>query len=287
MNCTSANVADFLRPLSTSFSDIWLQCIQDAPTRSGEAFGSCYSICGSVGITNVSLETISLDPITTRLFFSQCALRDYALILVQIPEQTTDVNVTIRATGSVADVLFAYGPATMVATVSGNMLLTVPINVTDTTTEFQFSDCTADANLSARFSASSLTSVSNAQHGDLFFTSLPIESTLNAYMTNLNAYLKTQVPKRFRRLLQAKDVLASCKVPAFSAQECTASAGPSTACDICDTCCKCMMQQRCDNECESCKCVSCSSPIMGSIFMYVCILLILVFIFFYLRHKQL
>lgn len=286
MTCNAAQINAFLQPLTTSFSDIWLECVKNAPTRSGEAFGSCYSICGSVGITNVSLQDIAIDPVTSRLFFSQCAIRDYALILVQIPEQNLDVNVTIRATGSVSDTTFTYGPQTMYATFSGNMLITVPITIKQSSTKFEFSDCMVDANLNARFTPASLVSVSSMLNADLFYNSLPIESTLNTYVASLNAYLKKEVPGRFRRLLQANDLEASCTVPGFSAQQCTSSVSPTMACDICDTCCKCMMQQRCDNECEGCKCISCSSPILGSIFMYTCILLVLVFIFFYLRHKQ-
>ena len=288
MSCalTASAVQQFLAPLQgtqSQFASVWADSMKKAPTRAGKSFGSCYSVCGSVGISNVDdLENLQLDTVGPnvlgRLYFSQCAIQDYALILLQIQEEPLNVHLSVRATGGLDNDAISIGPQGTHATFSGFLLITIPVKIEAATTTFRFSDCTVDASLQARFAD---LSYFQTNAGD-FFNSLPIESTLSEYISTLNAYLKTEIPWRFRKLLQASDASVNCTVPASMNQTCASLVSPTSGCDICDTCCKCTMQQRCDNECESCPCVSCSSPILGSIFMFTCVGLVLVFIVFYL-----
>lgn len=287
--CTQDAIQDFIDPLIDGFADLWTTILVDVPTREGLAFGSCYSSCGSCGITNVvGLDTMELsmngNALNMRVFFSQCAIRDYALILLQIDDMSLKVSTALHATGGLQNNVLNKSYENSHATFSGYVLITVPIDTSSNTsmpayTTFLFTECTADVSLKARWTPSTLAGWSTED----LFSDVPVESLLVKYTDSLNAYLKTRAPQHFVKFLQAANEKKMCIIPHSGVQTCTSTQSPANACDICDTCCKCAIQQRCDGECENCKCIDCKSPLIGSLALYSALLCMVVFIVLYLK----
>jgi hypothetical protein len=287
--CTQDAILDFIEPLVIGFADLWSKVLVNAPKREGLAFGSCYSSCGSCGITNVAgLDTLELSmtgsSLNTRVFFSQCAIRDYALILLEIDATPLQIDTALRVTGGLNNTVFNEAYQNSFASFSGYLLLTVPVDTSNNTrlpasTNFLFTEMTADVVIKARWTPDTLSMWSSEE----LFSDIPVESLLNKYTETLNAYLKTKVPYEFLKFLQAANATKMCVVPNFVPQVCNLTQGPTDACNICDTCCKCAIQQRCDNECEGCECIGCSSPLIGSLALYSALACMVVFIVLYVR----
>jgi hypothetical protein len=94
----------------------------------------------------------------------------------------------------------------------------------------------------------------------ILFNSVPFDLSLQTYVTELNQSIKSKLVPKVRTFLQAPNVTISCIVPINTEQTCTTlTTFPGEACNPCDTCCKCLVQQRCDGECKNCPCVKCDS----------------------------
>ena len=287
--CTQDAIVDFIEPLITGFADLWSKTLVNVPTHEGLVFGSCYTSCGSCGITNVvGLDTLELSmsggSLNTRVYFSQCAIRDYALILLQFEDVSLQVSTALHATGGLNNAVLNAAYDNSYALFSGYVLLTVPVDASKNnnlpaSTEFLFTECTADATLKARWTPTTLAMWASEE----LFNDVPVEALLTKYTDTLNVYLKSKVPNEFFSFLQAANAKKMCVVPTAGLQTCNATQGPTNPCDICDTCCKCAIQQRCDGECEYCKCISCESPLIGSLALYSALACVVVFIAFYIR----
>jgi len=254
--CTIELFQDTLDRLDTS----WLETLQSVvlPKKSAISFGSCYAICGSVGITNVeNLQSLDIQS-GASISFTQCGLRDYALLQVPLEvEPYVSFTMQLRATG--LGTLWPNDPDynDAKARITGILLITVPIKDKD----LHFEDIDVDAFLYGSWlNADGEPFNTWPDSSSILFNSVPLDLSLQTYITELNQSIKSKLVPKVRTFLQAPNVSISCIVPQNTEQTCTSlTTFPGEPCNPCDTCCKCLVQQRCDGECAECPCINCES----------------------------
>lgn len=238
----------------------WLDTLQAVvlPKKSAVSFGSCYAICGSLGITNVeNLDQLDIQLQNAVASFTQCGLRDYAILQVPLEvEPFITLTMQLRATG--LGTLWPNDPDFIAnARITGILLVSVPI----TDKDFKFEDIEVDAFLYGSWYDSNGDSFNVwPDSSSLLFNSVPFDAILNTYVSELNESIKSKLVPNVRKFLQAHNTAINCIVPQNVTQTCSSlTTFPGEACNPCDTCCKCLVQQRCDGECANCPCVKCDS----------------------------
>ena len=93
------------------------------------------------------------------------------------------------------------------------------------------------------------------------FPFVPLNDALTQLEASLNAYSE-KVTDRIQGYLNSHMTNSTRACEAFQAVDnvCTSATDmPLLPCNGCDTCCKCLVQQRCDGECAKCACINCSA----------------------------
>ena len=247
MTCTVSDFNNILVDLQNEWPSVWAS--QQWPRRAGLSFGSCWGICGSLGLTNVvGPESLVPNIAGATVAFSDCTASAVATLTVPINAVTSTFSVQGRATG-----LNTLWPSTgeafqMTGPVSGLVLLTVPL--AGQTANY------VDLSIDVVFYANITSAWPNT--GSVIFNAVPTGSLAQTWASDLNNTVKASVSGELRKRLQAPGSLLACTIPASVDQTCTSSTSmPGSACAPCDTCCKCLVQQRCDGSCSSCACVGC------------------------------
>ena len=74
-----------------------------------------------------------------------------------------------------------------------------------------------------------------------------------------NEAMRGPMARKLHLALQSNDFIRECTFPSVVLAECNAlTRTAADFCSPCDTCCMCLMQQRCDGECASCECLGCN-----------------------------
>lgn len=247
MTCTVADFNSILFDLQNEWPSVW--ALQQWPRRAGLSFGSCWGICGSLGLTDVvGPESLVPNIAAATVAFSDCTASAVATITVPLTAVASTFFVQGRATG-----LNTLWPSTseaftMTGPVSGLVLLTVPL----VGQIANYVDLSVDIILYANITSSW------PDTSSVLYNAVPTGSLAQTWATDLNSTVKTSVSGALHKRLQARGSLLACTIPNPTDQTCTSSTSmPGAACAPCDTCCKCLIQQRCDGSCSSCACVGC------------------------------
>ena len=225
------------------------------PQEMGISFGSCYTSCGSIGITAVDMSSFNLDddPMQIRTSFTTCNNTDLAVLIVPI-EITLGCTLALRATGightwptpEIGDdgVVHQHD-----INVTGNILVSIPVSGNT----FEFTKVRTDVMFSGNWSSASWPDTTN-----ILYNTIPINELCAKYMRSFNSNIRKDLSLKIRHELQSADIVNTCTFPSIVLAECNVNTRTSTEfCNPCDTCCMCLMQQRCDGECASCECVQC------------------------------
>jgi len=249
--CSETIFDTTLATLNSSIDDIWADVVDRVPTILGVSFGSCYTSCGSVGITAVDVSHFALEDTTLQTSFTTCGTTNMAVLIVPI-EITLDCTLALRATGVGNIWPTPDGDDGVVHShnlnVTGNILVSVPVH----NTLFEFSKVRLDVMFSGNWIGVWPDTT------NILFNTVPVNELATKYMHKFNEALRGPLATGLRNALQSPDVTHNCTFPVVAPQECNVNTRTaSDPCDPCDTCCMCLMQQRCDGECASCECVKC------------------------------
>jgi len=261
-----------LATLDTKWDDFWDSIKHDVPQTCGLSFGSCFTCCGSVGIVGVDIEskpTLS-DP-EVKSVFTKCGTTDQAILTVPI-EGVLVFTTALRASGpgytwptpSIGDDGVLYD---INVNVTGSIIVSIPVYGQN----YQFSKPSVDVMFHCKWSGSF------PDETNILFNSVPVNDLLIKYAQLLNEKVRRKLANEISREIQENDktfacifeepVLAPCNTETRTALE---------SCHPCDTCCKCLMQQRCDGECTKCECARCT-PAVWYITMFCLTVLCLIF----------
>jgi len=246
-----------IQRLDDTWQNTVVSVLPNIPKKSGLSFGSCYVICGSIGISNVdNLILFDLQLNESVVSFTQCGLKDYAILQVPIETQPyVNLTMELRATG--LGLTWPNEPDfDAFARLTGVLLISVPIR----NKTLEFVDVEVDMIVYGSWYNVAGVPLNDPwpEQDSFLFNSVPLDILLKQYVESLTKYFKAELVPKVRDIIQAPNVSINCIVPANVSQTCTAlTTFPSSACNPCDTCCKCLVQQRCDGECKDCPCVSC------------------------------
>jgi len=264
VTCTSSVFDDTLSTLTTDFADTWSSVVSKVPKATGISFGSCYTSCGSVGITDTSVYSITLNDNLSQVTFSACKLTDLAVLIVPV-EISLSCTLALRATG-VGYTWPTPGPGDdgvvyqNILNITGNILVSVPRH----SDKFDFPHLTVDVMFTGNWT------LEWPDNENILFNTVPVNELATKYVENFNAAIRGPLSKGLRLSLQSNVVTNNCTFPTLVPNVCTANTRTATEfCDPCDTCCMCLMQQRCDGECSQCACVQCDNTWYATLFLSV------------------
>jgi len=252
---------DTLNTLDAAFPDIWASIVSKAPLRAGITFGSCYTACGSLGIVNVtSLDLLSLnltlDADGPQATFTTCNITDQAILIVPFTETILDVDLLLRATGVGHIWPTSTNEHTHNARLGGHVVITVPSDEN----WFHFTRPMVSVKLKAVWTDSNPPITSWPNQNSPLFDSVPTSDILEEYMRTLNEYVAPKLERQIHDAIQMENVPKACSYLEPIIAECRASTVglPTSSCHPCDKCCICMMEQRCNKDCDKCPCVKCT-----------------------------
>ena len=283
MSCDISLFNSFLNSLHDNENEIITHAILDAPLKYGFSFGSCNTLCGSLGVigalnlNGLVFLTDPLDTVPPTVQFSNCGASPLsALLRVAI---YGDVTLQVRAreqspvttwpdTGS--------GEFDANATLQGEMLFTFPM----TDTNIEFSNYSFSVNFIGAWN-----NVLWPNQDNVLFQRLPLDKLVYDWTKQFTDYVSGRIYSKIRKLVLLPDFGYTCTVPNYVPMACTAQMKASTyttisTCHPCDTCCKCFVQQRCDSGCDKCACVNCAATpwILGPLLItiYIAILIVII-----------
>ena len=262
VDCSIATFSDLLQTLDDTWSTVWPAF--NGPQKGGLSFGSCYTACGSIGFTGISglaslVPSAIGDPVVMpTVTFNTCGLVDTAMIVVPFDSTTLTFDVVARASGF--NTLWPSGGLLsennqVNAYLSGFLLISIPRNGA----VLQFTKPEIDISFQAIWDTDTLPWPNT---DNPLFPSVPTATLLKQYTDALQKKARKEILPHLRNAIQKKDEDFLCSWPTSFAQTCNATTTmPDGACHPCDTCCKCLVQQRCDGECSDCACVSCEENV--------------------------
>lgn len=276
--CTSAVFTSTLSKLDSDFADIWSEIVPKIPTTAGVSFGSCYTSCGSVGITDVSVFSHTLEDSSPSLqvSFPTCGNTNLAVLIVPL-EIALDCTLALRATGvghlwptpTVGNDGVVYNNT---LNLTGNILITVPV----VGKSFQFTGLTVDVMFTGNWS------LGWPDEQNVLFNTIPVNELAIKYIHSFNYAIRSSLSRAIKTSLQSANVIIDCSFPVMVPATCNSSTRTTSEfCDPCDTCCTCMMQQRCDGECSTCECVQCDNTWHVTIFLSVLLFFLAAVIIFW------
>jgi hypothetical protein len=275
LDCSIHTFDSVLEKLESTWSSIW-PTFAVKNIRGGLSFGSCYTVCGSLGYTNVSGVDILVPNTTTSapggpiVHFTNCGLVDKAMIVVPLDSTTITFDMIARATGM--DILWPDDPNVLLdAHLSGYLLISIPRidNI------LEFSKPEVDISFQAIWDPNG--SNTWPEQSSILFPSVPTDDILKNFTTELQREAREDVVKKIRNALQSPDTTMNCSWPLIYAQTCSAGLQmPVGPCHPCDTCCKCLIQQRCDGECEACPCVNCHESTFWKLVLFLAAALMII-----------
>lgn len=271
-----------LNRLNNEWPAVWSAAIQEAPQQAGTTFGSCWTVCGSLGITDIqsNLSSLMIDKDLATVDFSTCGAEDVATLVVPLDRISVTIDVEGRATGNhtVWPAPQTVGTATHKFTATAALSGFVLVRVSALSGKWRFEEIESDIALFSHWMNPTWPDSNN-----ILFDSVPFDDVLKEWNRVFLAHVRPKVNASLFKLLQSVNTLKLCSMPVAYAQSCTATTKfPSTFCHPCDTCCKCLMQQRCDGECSKCACVNCENTtwLVTSI-SFIFLLLTAIFAYFW------
>jgi len=269
LDCSIDTFENLLNTLDETWSSIW-PSFSTKNVRGGLSFGSCYTVCGSLGYTNVTDVNTLVPNISSPggpiVQFTNCGLVDKAMIVVPLASTVVTFNVLARASG-LGELWPDDHNQTIDAHLSGLLLISIPRNEKT----LQFSKPEVDISFQAVWAEPWPDNESN------LFPSVPVADLLKDFTTTLQKEARKDIVVKIMNAIQSADRPLNCTWPIVNAQTCQSTTEmPVGACHPCDTCCNCMIQQRCDGECSECACVHCNESILWRIVLFVSAALMLV-----------
>lgn len=270
MNCSISNFSSLLTKLDTNWTSSWTTFLAEyGPLKDGLTFGSCYTSCGSIGfngitgINNLSLETTP-GPDGPTATFTTCNLEDQAVIVVPLASRPITLHGKLRASGQ--NVLWPTGLGSaavdhdLSAAISGFLLITIPRKNNILYFSRPLLDIAFYINYTASAGSQNFGNFPNTD--SLLFHTVPKEKLLFDFSDVLRTAAKKRLLPKIFNIIQSNDAYLDCTWPVALREACTSeTVMPLAACHPCDTCCKCLIQQRCDGECSNCACVNCTPHI--------------------------
>lgn len=259
--CSESLFSDVQSALDSTWSELWPFFVaNEAPKKAGGPFGSCYTVCGSVGFTDISgLEQLEPNMGDARATFTTCGLKDLAVLVVPLGPASCTISTEIRATGQgqlwPSGLLGAYQHP-MTASVTGFLVLTVPVDHSSdaSTSVVKWTEVSLDLSVQAVWTTAW------PNDDSPLFPSVPQTNALSEWTTAVANKASAKMLDQLRRKVQRANAPAACAFPTVLEQVCSAeTAWPAGPCHPCDTCCKCMIQQICGGACADCPCVNCGS----------------------------
>jgi hypothetical protein len=269
MNCSIDVFTDIIAKLHNNWSNLWSQFLSEyGPLKDGFSFGSCYTSCGSLGFSSVTgLDGLTLNttgpPVGPTdgptVFFTTCNIEDQAILVVPMEPQPIELQSILRATGF--NQVWPTGSInhTLYASITGFLLITVPRSKNT----LYYSRPLVDISFFINWTTDTNGNIGGfPEQTSPLFPTIPKDKLLYNFEKVLKDGARSKLLGPIFRDLQSNDKSFTCKWPILIKQACTTSTsalqGP---CNPCDTCCKCLAQQRCDGECSGCECVRCSPSI--------------------------
>lgn len=280
MECSVETFAPLLDRLDAEWPAYWATVLQHAPVRSAAVFGSCAVACGSLGLTNVSktdlqavVPLVSLTAPGPRpsVTFKTCGLHDIAVIFVPFETVAVEAQAHTQATG--IGHLWPESNVEWQPSLSLTAALVIEVPFTADHKRIRYEQLNVSFKVYGHLSSS-------AEWPDTespLFEYVPTDSLVSEYLKALNKHIDSH-NNGLRRALQMANALNACQLPADTVQTCVADQGatPEEPCGLCDTCCKCLVQQRCDGPCAGCPCVKCSKSLWTIQTFFISLLLLLV-----------
>jgi len=258
MSCTVTDFNPILTDLASVWASLWPDLNDKVPTATGLSFGasngSCWGICGSLGITACNgFEYLVPDTAAATMAWSTCGPVDAAVLSVPLPAVPMNYSVQGRATGLGS--LWPGAPGAeafaMTGQVFGLVLITVPIADGGKIANYR------DLSVDVKFYFT-ITSAWPDTSNDIFLA-VPIGQLSLTYSTTVNDKVSEYLSTQLRKNLQMQGQTLTCSAPSLLDQTClVGTTMPGSPCNPCDKCCTCMIQQKCDGECLGCPCVSCN-----------------------------
>lgn len=284
MACSIDLFAPFLDSLQQNQSDIVGFTIENAPLKYGFSFGSCYTLCGSLGITDVNLDNLTINTDTQSedppsLKFSDCGSNPLSAILRVPISGLITMTLRLRAQGK-NDLTWpasGSGEINHDAVINGEILFTFPMS----NSNIELSNYLVSVNFVTLWTNDAWPDDTN-----FLFDKIPKEKLLFDWTTQFNDHAQKRFIKKTKKLVLLSDIGYTCTIPSYTPMVCTADmalAGFTTIenCHPCDTCCKCFVQQRCDSGCNACPCINCTKsswiigPLIITIYIFFLIILLL------------
>lgn len=250
----------FFSSTSTEFANAWAAAWppSDLSTRSGFAFGSCYTICGSLGVTGTTAGLAALQPNTAAAvaYFTTCGTEDRALLAIPFDPEPVALDTEVRATG--LNVLWpSGGPGSELvnatASVSGVALVSVPVRGRS----IAWSEAQVSLRLYVNWPAATMAAWPD--QASILYEAVPLPELASNWASTMTEAVQATMGPLLQKAIRKPNETLACDFGALITQVCAANTSmPNNACDPCDTCCKCLVQQRCDGECSGCPCVGCA-----------------------------
>lgn len=268
--CDESVFQNALPFLEQAWTKYWTTSSTPLPNKFGIVFGrTCHSVCGSIGFRGVTgLQALQPDwaawgTPAAKKSFTTCASTDYGIYVVPFTAGTITADVDHRATGT--DVLWPQAPnghtTPVTIDVNGFLVFSVPLEITDTnTTDVKFKSSLVSVRLALNY-ATGLLAPAWPDAASTLFPFVPFADALGQYEASLNEYAE-KLTNQMQAYVTSHMVNTTepCEVQETAAQTCSAGTTmPGQACNACDTCCRCLVQQRCDGECSSCPCITCNA----------------------------
>ena len=276
--CTISDFQFLVTKLNNEWDSFWSIAAIQGPKQAGISFGSCYTNCGSLGITNVGgLDAVNLDTANATATFTTCNVEDYIVVVVPIEQTTILVDVQVRASGPnglypsvLGDEFVNDAPCAF----SGFVLISIPVR----SRKVILSELTVDFTCFATWA----TPFVWPDTSNILYNGVPFQEILYEWSESFIEYLRSNLVKPLRNALRDENEYLTCVFPTAYEQTCTASTEmPIGPCHPCDTCCKCLIQQRCDGGCSDCECVNCETYNLWTVSYAVVIFLIVLFVIFW------
>jgi len=252
--CVKADFQDFIDAIGNTWPSMWATATTHGPIQAGLSFGSCYTSCGSLGLTDVNgVGPINLDLAQATATFTTCSAEDYVILTVPFEQTTVLFDVQVRASGptglypsGIGQYLVSNAPAA----VSGFVLVYIPVR----------GSLLIASELRVDWSLYATWTTTWPDTTNILYNSIPWASILNQWTESFVQYLRSNLRTMYQNELRSQNELLGCHFPPEFAQTCEVSTEmPNAPCHPCDTCCKCLIQQKCNGECASCDCVDCQS----------------------------
>lgn len=264
--CTVSVVAPAIPFLQSAWSRSWPTA--NWPTQFGITFGtSCYSACGSLGFRNVAGAAALVPDWTSpnvKVSFTTCAASDYTIYTVPLVAAQITADLDHRATGT--GLLWPVAPAPLTTAVTvdvaGVVVFAVPMNTLQNATqsEMEFKRSIVSVRLALNY-ATGPQAPSWPDSTNALWAFVPVNDALTQLEDLLNETADT-VSRDMTGYVTSHMINSKveCEAAQVADQTCSSTTlMPTGPCNACDTCCKCLVQQRCDGECSSCACVKCST----------------------------